>query len=75
MGFEEDGGMACMAAGSGRINRWLEEVPSDAWSGLVVIGLVACSVITAALISGCDVSVNLGPLRFTARRGAASAAV
>ena len=75
MKFEEDGALVKMAAGSSRINRWLEEIPSDAWPGLVVIGCVACSVLTTALLGGYDVSVNLGPLRFTASKGAAPVVV
>ena len=70
MDFNKDATLANMTAGSVRINRWLEEVPSDAWSGMLVLGLVACSVVTTALLSGCDVSVDLASLHFAAKRAA-----
>ncbi|HIZ45688.1 MAG TPA: hypothetical protein IAA19_01520 [Candidatus Olsenella pullistercoris] len=75
MGVEADKALADMSVGGGQIKRWIEGVPSDAWSGLVLLGLVACSVITTALLNGCDVSVGLGPLRFTAKRGVLSETV
>ena len=70
MGFEKGNVLANVTTGSGRIDRWLEGVPSDAWSGLVVLGLVACSVIATALACDRDVSVDIGPLHFSAKRGA-----
>ncbi|HIY50424.1 MAG TPA: hypothetical protein IAA43_00585 [Candidatus Olsenella avicola] len=69
MGFEKGNVLANVTAESGRADRWLEGMPSDAWPGLVVLGLVACSVIATALACDRDVSVDLGPLHFSAKRG------